>query len=296
VTSRKDHLDLLAMAVMVGLCAVWGLNQVMAKITNAGISPILQAGLRSAVATPLLMGWAAWRRIPLFERDGSLWPGLVAGIGFAVEFALLFQALAFTSASRVVVLFYTTPFIVAVGVHFTVPGERLNRWQALGLAAAFLGIVSAFAENLGSPGLDHWIGDLLALGAALMWGGTTVLVRASRLARLSATKTLFYQLAVSAILLPPASWLLGEPGIMQPTLLHWTLFGLQAVGVAFASYLAWFWLITRYPATKLSAFSFLTPLFGMALGALLLNERISAYLMLAMMLVGGGIWLVNRKG
>lgn len=59
-------------------------------------------------------------------------------------------------------------------------------------------------------------------------------------------------------------------------------------------YLAWFWLISRYPAGRLSSFSFLTPLFGLLAGALVLGEPVGWVLLLALLLVGIGIALVNR--
>lgn len=296
MTQRHSHLDTFAMALMVGLCALWGLNQVAAKVANAGISPVLQAGLRSAGAAPLLWAWSRWQGIPLLNRDGSLWAGLAAGSMFSAEFALIFWGLEYTPASRAVVFLYTAPFVVAAGMHLLVPSERLNRWQGLGLVLAFAGVVAAFGENLSLPTGRQMLGDAMLLGAAVLWGATTLWVRVSRLSRLSANKTLFYQLAVSAIALPLASLALGEKGFTEPTPLVWASLGLQIIGVAFASYLTWFWLITRYPATRLSAFSFLTPLFGMGFGALLLGERITPLLAAAMALVGMGIWLVNRRG
>ncbi|OAN50376.1 multidrug DMT transporter permease [Paramagnetospirillum marisnigri] len=283
------------MGLMVFLCAVWGLNQVAAKLANAGISPVLQAGLRSAGAVPLLWAWSAWRGVALFNRDGSLGAGLLAGLMFAGEFALIFWGLDYTAASRAVVFLYTAPFVVAAGMHVLVPAERLNRVQTLGLGCAFLGIIAAFGETLALPSGTQWIGDAMLLASAVLWGATTLVVRNSALGRLSAEKTLFYQLAVSAVALPLASLALGEAGLRQPTPLVWGLLAFQVAGVAFASYLAWFWLITRYPATRLSAFSFLTPLFGMGFGAVLLGEPLTWPLMLGMGLVGSGIWLVNRK-
>ena len=259
---RHLHLDALAMGLMVGLCALWGLNQVAIKLANAGISPVLQAGLRSAGAAVLLWGWSRWRRVPLFDRDGSLPAGLISGLMFASEFALIFWGLDYTPASRAVVFLYTAPFVVALGMHLLMPSERLNRWQVAGLLSAFAGVVLAFGENLSLPSGKQILGDSMLLAAAVLWGGTTVLMRVSRLSTIRASKTLFYQLAVSAVLLPLVSVALGEKGFTHPTALTWASLALQIVVVAFASYLIWFWLITRYPATKLSAFSFLTPLFG----------------------------------
>lgn len=295
MTTRKDRLDAGAMAAMVGLSAVWGFNQVAAKVANAGISPLMQAGLRSAGAAVLLLAWSLWRGTPLFRRDGTFLAGLAAGAMFAGEFALMYAGLQYTTASRAVVFFYTAPFVVAIGMHLLVPSERLVRLQVIGLLAAFVGIVAAFGETLALPSGDQWIGDLMLLGAAALWGGTTVTVRATSLSVVSADKTLFYQLAVSGLVLPLASPLIGEPGFTAPTSIAWASLAWQTIGVAFASYLAWFHLVTRYPATRLSAFSFLAPLFGMLFGAVLLGERITPGLGLAMVLVAVGIRLVNHR-
>jgi drug/metabolite transporter (DMT)-like permease len=295
-TERRQHLDALAMTLMVALCALWGLNQVAAKVANAGISPVLQAGLRSGGSVLLLLGWCRWRGISLFDADGSLKAGIGAGSLFAAEFALIYWGLEYTPASRAVVFLYTAPFVVALGLHWLVPAERLTRVQALGLVAAFGGILLAFGDNLSLPDGRQMIGDAMLLVAAVMWGGTTVLVRTTRLATIAPAKTLFYQLGVSALALPIASLALGERGIIgQPSALVWISLAGQIVVVAFASYLTWFWLISRYPATRLSAFSFLTPLFGMMFGAWLLGERITWGLGGAMALVAAGIWLVNRR-
>ncbi len=290
----RDRLDGLAMGLMVALCAIWGLQQISVKVANAGIAPIVQAGLRSFGAALLLWAWCAIRRVPLFDRDGSLPAGLLAGLLFAGEFLLLFVALDHTTAGRGVLFLYTAPFVVAIGAHLLVPGERLNIGQVAGLVCAFAGVALAFAEGLGAAG-GSVFGDVLAIGAAILWGATTVLIKATRLARVRASKTLFYQLVVSAVVLLPMSLVLDRSpsGPLTPLVLG--ALGFQIVIVAFISYLAWFWLIAHYPASRLSAFGFLTPLFGMALGALLLDERVTPLLALALTLVAIGIWLVNRR-
>lgn len=280
---------------MVLLCALWGFQQVTIKVANTVLPPFLQCGLRSAVAMLLVGLWARARGVRLTLADGSLWPGLLAGILFATEFSMIYWGLTYTTAARSVLLIYTAPFVVAIGVHFLLPGEILGRWQVAGLTCAFLGVVIAFADNLALPAGDQWIGDLLAFGAALLWGATTLVIRMTCLARIAATKTLLYQLGVSALGLTLASWILGEHLRGEPTALVWAAFAYQTVVVAFASYLAWFWLIISYPPARLSAFSFLTPLFGMLFGALILGEPITPLLAAAMALVTAGLWMINRK-
>lgn len=294
MTSRRDRLDALAFAVMFALCLTWGFNQVLVKTANAGISPILQAGLRSLGATILIWLWSMARGVRLFRRDGSLLPGLLAGLMFAGEFALVYEGLEFTTASRAVIFVYTSPFIVALGVHLFVPGEKLRGLQALGLVGAFAGVAIAFSSGLALPTDRQLLGDAMELGAAVMWGATTVLIKASRLVHVGAHKTLLYQLGVSAVVLPLLSWAVGEPGIFAPTRPVILAFAFQTVGVASVTYLTWFWLIAHYPAGRLASFTFLTPLFGVIAGAVILSEPVSADLVLALVLVGIGIYLVNR--
>lgn len=292
---RSDRLDLAAMLLMVALCALWGVNQVSIKVANAGISPVLQAGLRSAGATLLLWAWSRRRGVALFERDGTFWLGALTAVLFAGEFTLLYCSLEYTNASRVVIFLYLSPFVVAIGGHLAIPGERLRPVHVLGLVAAFAGMGIAFADALRLPTHRELLGDTMALAAAVFWGATTVVVKASRLVRVTPHKVLFYQLAGSAVLLLLLSPALGERGIFAPTPLVLGAFLYQTVLVAGLSYLAWFWLIGRYPAFKLSAFSFLTPLFGVVAGGVLLGEPITPSLTTALAFVGVGIYLVNRS-
>jgi drug/metabolite transporter (DMT)-like permease len=257
-------------------------------------SLVAQAAVRSILATVLLMGWSFVAGQRLFERDGTLLAGIAAGLLFAFEFVFIYGGLGHTNASRMSVFVYLAPPLTALGLHFFVRGERLGLQQWLGVALAFTGLVLAFAEGFTS-GRSTWRGDLCGIVAAFLWAATTVLIRASHLARASATKTLFYQLGVSALVLPLASWALGERGIVSVTPLVLASLAYQGVIVAFASYLAWFWLLTRYLAARLSVLSFLTPLFGMLSGVVFLSEPLSAYFAGAALLIAAGIALVNFR-
>lgn len=295
----QSHLDGRAVAIMLALCAAWGLQSVAIKVAVGDIPPVLQASIRSIGAALLVWAWAYTRRARLFGADGTLWAGLGAGLLFASEFLFLYWGLEYTTASRGVLFLYTSPFVVALGVHLLVPGERLNRWQGVGLLCAFAGVVAAFSDGLRMPTPTQMIGDAMILLAAVLWGATTVLIKASSLARAPAVKTLFYQLGVSALFLPVASLALGESWLVLTGTVPVSGMALagvayQTIGVAFITYLTWFWLITRYPAGRLAAFSFLTPLFGMLAGGLLLDEPLTPGLIVAGVLVAIGIRLVNR--
>jgi drug/metabolite transporter (DMT)-like permease len=292
--NHKQILDLTAIATLCVLCASWGLAQVSIKVAIAGVPPLLQSGIRSVGATVLLCILMAVRREPVLEKDGSLWWGLAAGILFAAEFILIYWGLEFTNASRSVIFLYMSPFVVALGAQFFIPGEHLRKIQVLGLCCAFVGIIVAFRESLSFPTYRLLIGDAMLIVAAVFWGATTVLIKASPLVRVKPSKVLLYQLAVSAVVLPLASLARGEPGIVLMTPLIAGCLVYQTVWVAFITYLAWFWLIRHYPPSRLASFTFLTPLFGVLAGGLLLNEPITGALLLALVLVGIGIYLVNR--
>jgi drug/metabolite transporter (DMT)-like permease len=293
VTRRP--LDMTAYAVMLVCTLLWGLQQVTVKVAAAGVSPVMQGGIRSLLATVLLLAWSRSRGIALFERDRTMVPGLVAGCLFAVEFFLIYYGLAHTLASRMVIFIYLAPVLTAIGLAWWVPSERLSVLQWLGVALAFAGIVAAFADGYASGDRQTLLGDACGVLAAALWAATTVLIRATRLSGARAEKTLLYQLAVSALLLPLASFALSEPGVIRLDAVTVSMLLYQGVIVAFASYLAWFWLLTRYYAARLSVFAFIAPLAGVAFGVVMLYVRLSAPFIAAALMVAVGIALVNAR-
>ena len=295
MTDFRQPLDPLAVTSMLVLCALWGFQQVAIQLAAPVIPLVLQAAIRSTIATLLVFAWAKLRRIPLFERDGTLVPGILAGLLFGGEFAMIYAGLAHTTAARMVVFVYLAPCLAAVGLALFVRGERLAPVQTFGVALAFAGIVVAFGDGFSSAGRSTIIGDALGVLAAAGWAATTVLIRATRLARVSATKTLSYQLGVSALMLPLVSLALGEGGASAWTPIAVASLAFQSVIVAFASYLTWFWLLTRYLANRLSVFSFAAPLFGVAFGHLILGDPLTPTFLGAAALVGVGIVLVNPR-
>jgi drug/metabolite transporter (DMT)-like permease len=296
MSDPHSQLDSRAVLIMIALCLAWGLQSVAMKVAIAEVAPVFQAAIRSIGAAVLILVWVSVRRIQLFERDGTLWPGVIAGLLFAGEFLLLFWGLEYTTASRAILFLYTSPFVVALGAHLFVPAERLDRVQVIGLVCAFAGVALAFGDGLRLPTYEQVIGDAMVLTGAVLWGATTVVIKATRLARAPAVKTLAYQLIVSALALPLASLALAEPWPVLDSLSSLTLISIlyQTVGIAFISYLIWFWLVRSYPAARLAAFSFLTPLFGMVAAGVLLGDPLTPALLAALILVAAGIRLVNR--
>ena len=291
--SSRKPLDATAYGAMLLLAALWGFQQAAIKLTAPEVSLLMQAAIRSAGATALVLAWASYRGIPLFARDGTLRAGIGAGLLFGAEFALIYGGLAHTNVSRMTVFVYLAPPLTALGLHFFVRSERLTPVQWAGVFVSFGGLVLAFSEGFSSE-KTTWPGDLCGVIAALLWAATTVLIRTTKLAAAAPAKTLFYQLAVSAF----SSFCRSLPARRKrhrpaPAAIASLLY--QSVIVAFASYLAWFWLLSRYLAARLSVMSFLTPMFGVLSGVLLLSDSLTARFVLAALLIGGGIVLVNLR-
>ncbi|WP_439520725.1 DMT family transporter [Hydrogenophaga sp.] len=294
---RKAHLDAFAITLLIVCCAFWGFQQILIKFAVKEIPPLWQASIRMWGATALLWAWCALRGVPLFQRDGTLRGGLLAGLLFAGEFCFIYLGLMHTSASRLTVFLYTSPFVVAILLPRVVPGERLRRIQWAGLVIAFSAVAIAFSEGFlhTSPVAGQWRGDLMGLAAGVLWGLTTLTIRATRLTSASAEKTLFYQLGVTALVAPLLSLALGEAWGFGYSALAWGSVALQTVVGAFASYLTWMWLLRHYPATQMSTFTFLTPVFALVFGIVLLGEPLTLQLVVALVGVAAGIVLVSRR-
>lgn len=289
---KRDAIDAFAAGMMILLTLTWGLNQVAIKISNEGYNPVFLTVARSTIAAILVLGWCRIRGIRLFENDGTLWPGIIVGAMFGLEFVLIFFGLDFTTAARGTLMVNTMPFWVLIGAHFLL-GEHMTRLKLGGLLLAFCGVVLVFSDRLSLPSAGALRGDFMMLGAGLLWAGTTLVIKRTRLADVSAEKTLLYQLLVSAVVSAPLIPLAG-PVLRDVSTLATASLLYQAVFVVAFTYVLWFWLMRRYPAAGLSSFTFLSPVFGVLGGGLLLDEPLSWRIFAALAMIAVGLLLVNR--
>jgi len=298
--SSSDHhitrpLDLTGAAIVVGLCLCWGFNQVSIKLALTGYPPFIQGTIRSVLATLCVAGWCWMRGIPMFARDGSLKGGLLAGFLFGAEFILIFQGLLYTTATRTTLFLYLAPFFVVLGARVFLPMDRFSPQQWLGLALSFAGMIVAFGAP--TPALDprQMIGDVMMVIAAALWAGTTLVIKASRLNAAPAEKVMLYQLVVSAPMLAVAALAMGERMTEMPSAIATGALAYQTFFVVSITFVIWFAMIAKYSATRLSAFTFLSPLFGVAAGHLVLNDPLTPAFVVAVALVAAGLVLVNRN-
>ena len=282
-----------AIALMLMLCLTWGFNQIAVKLVLPDIPPMLQATFRSMGALPVLFVIGTLRGVKFFERDGTWKPGLIAGLMFGIEFVLIYQGIRFTSVSRAVVFLYTAPFFVALG-SYQMLGERLGGSQWLGLAVSFAGV--ALAIGVPQPNVDAKVllGDLMIIGGAALWAATTLVAKGTRLRLAAPERALGYQVATSIPILGAAAWLFGESITHTPSPLSLGLMAFQAIWVVGTTFTLWFALVKAYSASKLSAFTFITPLFGVVGSYFIMHDTLSLAFGAAAVLVIAGLFLVNR--
>jgi drug/metabolite transporter (DMT)-like permease len=282
-----------AVAVMLMLCLSWGFNQIAVKLALPDIPPMLQATIRSTGALPVLLLIARLRGVTIFKRDGTLGAGLFAGVLFGIEFVLIYRGLLFTSASRGVVFIYTAPFFVAFGSYLFL-GERLRTSQWGGLALCFAGVALAIGVPQANVDANVLLGDLMIVGGAALWAATTLIVKTTPLLTAPAEKALGYQVAVSIPILALAAWFWGETLTRVPGSLALSLMAYQAIWVVGLTYLLWVALVKTYSASKLSAFTFITPLFGVVASYFIMHDTLTLAFGAAALLVIAGLYLVNR--
>lgn len=288
----RPGIDGFAVAVMLLLTFSWGLNQVAIKVSSAGYNPMLAVFVRAAGGGLFVYLWCRWRGIALFSRDGTLWPGIATGLLFGLEFVLMFIGLEYTSAARSALMVNTMPFWVLLGGHFLL-GEGISAQRMGGLLLAFAGVALIFSDRLSVPGPQALMGDLLCLAAGALWAGTVLVVKATRLAEAPPEKTLLYQLAVSAVIAAPLIPFYGPP-LREVSAVATASLVFQTVFVVAFTYVLWFWMVLRYPASGLSSFTFLSPAFGVILAGVLLGEPLTLRIVAALVLIALGLVVVNR--
>lgn len=280
---------------MLLLCLLWGIQQSVIKLVADDMAPTLQISLRSGIGMILIAGFMVWRGISFALHKGPWRAGVFAGLLFGFEFLFIGEGLRYTTASHMAVFLYTAPIFTALGLHFLMPEERLTRKQWLGIALCFVGIAVAFLGGFAQPTISTSIlwGDLLGLTAGLLWGTTTVVLRVTGLNRIPAAQTTLYQL-IAAFLVLLAAAILSDQMTVNWTPELMAALAAQGIVISFFTLLVWFWLLTHYLASRLASFTFLTPLFGVAFGVLLLDDPLDAAFVMGAILVIVGVSIVNH--
>lgn len=294
-TEQPSHIPLDGVLILMVLSLLWGSNMVTIKVSNVGVPPMMAAMIRSIVASFLLWLYARSKGEAVFLPREYFWDGIVIGALFGGEFLVLYWGVMFTDASRAVIFVYTHPVWVALAAHFVLHGDRLTWGKGLGVLISFAGLALVFGSRSATLGPYFWVGDLMELTAGILWAATTIYIKKFIWnTPITHYQTLFAQLFFSIFILAAGSLVFEWGRPLAPTLPVLAALFYQSVIVAFMSYLVWFWLIHRYPVSRLASFTFLAPLFGVLAGGIFLQESLTMFLWIGLALVAAGIYLVNR--
>ncbi|HEX2967108.1 MAG TPA: DMT family transporter, partial [Syntrophorhabdaceae bacterium] len=283
----KDHVDTRGFLAVLILTVLWGLNYTAMKFSNTGLSPVFTSFLRSVVASFCGVLYCLVLRQQLFHKGKILLHGIMVGILFGLEFVCLYFGLLYTDSGRAAILMYTSPFVVALGAHFLLR-EKLNFIKIIGLALAFLGVYFVFRGKPAAYTDKMLFGDILTIFGAILWAATTLYIKKYLAAKVHPVNTFLYQLVFSIPIIFVCALLLEPVWIKHIDTYIIASFFYQSVIIAFASYFVWFKMIYIYPVAKLSAFTFLTPVFGVLFGVVFFKEQITAWLVAGLCLVCAG--------
>jgi drug/metabolite transporter (DMT)-like permease len=259
------------------------------------MSPIFTSAVRSVIAALFGAIYCIHQKETLFHTDIRLFHGFMVGLLFGLEFACVYLGMLYTDAVRSVLFVYLSPFVVAAGAHFLLKGDRLTTLKTLGLLLAFSGVFVVFWGKPKTAGPSMPLGDMLEIAGGVFWGTTTLYIKKFMAEKVHPINTFLYQLVFSipilfllSFMLEPR-WIYRIDGLIVLSLIY------QSVIIAFVTYLIWFKLIHVYSVTRLSVFTFFTPIFGVLFGTIFLAEEFTVSLMIGLPLVSAGIFLVNWR-
>ena len=287
-------IDGLAASFLIIFSILLGLNQVLVKLVNIGMHPIFQVAMRSALAIIPILIYCYFTKKKINFFDGSFLPGVITGVLFGVEFVFLFTALDYSTVTRVSLIFYTMPVWLTLAAHFLIKNDTLNLNKILGLIIATTGLVFAVYQPISGYSMKQFYGDFYSLLASFCWAAIAIMLKASRLSRSSPETQLLYQLTVSGIILLPIS-LLFDDFIRELNGQLVLIFSFQVIVIMCLGFIGWLWVMSKYSASSTSSFSFLTPIFGVLFGWLIMDDTITEQIYISLFLTCLGIYLINRK-
>ena len=280
-----------AIGVVLLLCILWGGLMVSVKVALEGVSPIMLAALRFTLGAFCIFLWTRAAGISLRPGKGNGAVLIGVGLVMTAQIITMNTGAHHTSASHAVVFMQSYPFFVALIAHYAVPGDRLNPAKVAGLILAGAGMVMTMGDSLGSGG--GILGDALVLVSAVLLGAQTVIMK-RLVARIVPETLLFWQMMVAVPIFTVVTVLTEWhiPVHFSTDIL--IAIAYQGIVIAGFCFVGWTMLLKRYSASRISAFFFTTPLFGVTLSWLILDDRITIHLIGGMVLLAVGLYVINR--
>jgi drug/metabolite transporter (DMT)-like permease len=271
---------------------VWASAYVPSKIASIESDPLWFLVVRFVTAGAVLAVLAiAWRQPFPRTKRGWLVAAALGVLANATYLGLTYVALRHLSSGMGAIVASTNPLVLAIVAPFAL-GEPLSRSKAVGLALGFAGVLAIVLARSGS-GTAAPLDVLLAFGGVCASVASTILYK-----RLAAGEPLLslnaVQLGTAGLVLIPVAALLSGPPHVHLTAELVASFAYLVVALSVGASLVWFWLLAHGEASRVSAYYYLTPAFGLGLAALLLHEPVGPRDLLGLAAIAGGIVLAQR--
>jgi drug/metabolite transporter (DMT)-like permease len=278
--------------VLIGVVTfLWGLSFPVIKMGLGVLDPFTFLWMRSACSAAIVFALIMLRRGPVMPPRGmtAFW---VNAVLHNLMFIFSYHGAIITTAGRFSIFLYTQPLFFTALAAWFIPAERFGMRAVAGFAVAFGGIVLLFAEKLGTGGASSLLGDGLVIISAICWATQSLYLRMKLQGVDPFRITAWSQLVAVPIFLLFAFFRGAElPDMTNPVVLLSVGFnGFVGTGLVMV---LWVVLLANYPPSRVSAFMFLTPVFGVFLSGLILLEPMSAFMLAGAALVAAGIYLVN---
>jgi drug/metabolite transporter (DMT)-like permease len=280
----------LGVAVAILYVFLWASAFVPSRILARGAPPLTILSIRFLLAGGLLFVGVFATRLPV-PRDGATWLRLFAlGVGSnALYLGLSYEALRHMSAGMGSIIASTNPLILALVAPWLLR-EPLTVRKATGLLLGFAGVLLAMHTRAGSSAARP-LDVLLSLLGVLSFVFSNVLYKRMRQRPHPVVLNAAQLFCAGVALIPAALLIEGAPHI------QWTLpvvasLAYLIVVLSVGASMLWFWILHHGEASRVSAYFFLTPVFGLLLGALILGEPLTPLDGVALIVIAIGLWLV----
>ena len=284
-----------AWLVLLLLGAIWGASYMFIKVGGAEIPPFTFVEIRTLVAALILAIVLVLRRESI-PRSRRAWLVLIAmGIfNGVIPYTAITWGETHISSGLASILTAAMPLFTVIFAHIATEDERLTLPKAVGVALGFVGVVVLFVpEFQRGIQIEFW-GQFAIVVAAASYGLATLIAH-KYLSGVSHVMAPTGQLITTAVIMLPLSLGFDNPFALRPSLpAIGSLLILSLLGTAFA-YILYYWLIEHTGATRTALVTYLIPITGVMWGALFLSESIGWEVMVGLLLIIGGVALVNRR-
>lgn len=275
------------------LVFIWASNTVVVKVAVRDIPPFWAAFLRFGPALPFVFFFIKWRGTGFLVSAKEFFYIFILALIMVAQIFLFNLGSQYISGGRISLIIFAYPLVVPLVAPFFIKEESLAKTKLIGSFIAFIGIAIALRENLSGTLSSTFKGDLIEISSCILLAINIVYNK--RLATfINKWKILFWEFKISVIIFLIAALLFENFHIQNVRPDAWSAIAVQSLAVSVFCFFSWQYLIARHNSSNLSVFFFASPLIGMMLGIILLNEAFDPGLVAGCVLVGAGIFIVNK--